>query len=86
MIAPSERLDDIANRHTHSLPLPVRTMLGGIGATEARGSALASYLLFESSYTKELIALGRNDTRARQQDVLTFFGAATTPDKANNAA
>ena len=86
VIAPSERLDDIANRHTHSLPLPVRTMLGGIGATEARGSALASYLLFESSYTKELIALGRNDTRARQQDVLTFFGAATTPDKANNAA
>ncbi|MFZ6849555.1 patatin-like phospholipase family protein [Undibacterium sp. RuRC25W] len=76
VIAPSERLDDIANRHTQSLPLPVRTMLGGIGATEARGSALASYLLFESSYTKELIALGRKDTRARQKDVLDFFGAA----------
>jgi len=76
VIAPSERLDDIANRHTQSLPLPVRTMLGGIGATEARGSALASYLLFESSYTKELIALGRKDTRARHQDVLDFFGAA----------
>ncbi|MFZ6754467.1 patatin-like phospholipase family protein [Undibacterium sp. Dicai25W] len=78
VIAPSERLDDIANRHTHSLPLPVRTMLGGIGATEARGSALASYLLFESSYTRELIELGRKDTQARKQDVLNFF--ASPPD------
>ncbi|WP_162040504.1 patatin-like phospholipase family protein [Undibacterium sp. YM2] len=78
VIAPSERLDEIASRHTNSLPLPVRTMLGGIGATEARGSALASYLLFESSYTKELIALGRRDTRARMDDVLHFFGVDTT--------
>ncbi len=73
VIAPSERLDEIASRHISSLPLPVRTMLGGIGATEVRGSALASYLLFESSYTRELIALGRSDTNARKQDVLDFF-------------
>lgn len=77
VIAPSERLDEIASRHTNSLPLPVRTMLGGIGATEARGSALASYLLFESTYTKELITLGRRDTRARMDDVLHFFGVDT---------
>jgi len=80
VIAPSERLDDIANRHTHSLPLPVRTMLGGIGATEARGSALASYLLFESSYTRELIELGRKDTQARKEDVLNFFASPPEDD------
>lgn len=74
VIAPSERLDDIANRHVASLPRPIRAMLAGIGATEARGSALASYLLFESSYTCELIRLGQLDTHARKDDVLRFFG------------
>ncbi|MGZ3238041.1 MAG: patatin-like phospholipase family protein [Burkholderiaceae bacterium] len=75
IIAPSERLDVIASRHVGSLPLPVRTLLGGIGATEVRGAALASYLLFEASYTGELIKLGQHDTYLRRDDVLAFFGA-----------
>lgn len=75
VIAPSERLDDIAARHTRSLPGPVRTLLSGIGATEARGSALASYLLFEAGYTCELVRLGQRDTFARRDDVLAFFGS-----------
>lgn len=73
VIAPSERLDEIASRHTHSLPLPVRTMLGGIGATEARGATLASYLLFESTYTRELIELGKKDTLEKREQVCSFF-------------
>ncbi|WP_306391154.1 patatin-like phospholipase family protein [Telluria beijingensis] len=72
-IAPSEPLDDIAARHTASLPAPVRTLLGALGALETRGAALASYLLFEASYTRELIRLGEHDTLARRADVLEFF-------------
>ncbi|TFW27348.1 patatin-like phospholipase family protein [Massilia horti] len=75
VIAPSERLDDIAARHTSSLPGPVRVLLSAIGATETRGAALASYLLFERSYTCELIAMGQRDAYARRADVLAFFGS-----------
>jgi Tfp pilus assembly protein PilW len=62
-------------RHTHNLPGPVRALLAGIGATEARGAALASYLLFESGYTRELMELGRQDTLVRRDDVLEFFAS-----------
>lgn len=72
-ISPSERLDTIASRHIGSLPRPVRMLLAGIGATEVRGAALASYLLFEKSYTSELIALGRKDARALKSEILLFF-------------
>lgn len=74
IIAPSERLDEIASRHVHSLPGPVRMLLGAIGATEVSGAALASYLLFEASYTRELIELGMKDALGRRADVLDFFG------------
>jgi NTE family protein len=75
VIAPSERLDDIAARHIQSLPQMMRMLLGAIGATETRGAALASYLLFESTYTCDLINLGKRDAFARRTDVLTFFNA-----------
>ena len=75
LIAPSERLDTIAARHTASLPGPVRALLGALGALESRGAALASYLLFEAGYTRELIRLGEHDTLARRADVLEFFAS-----------
>jgi NTE family protein len=72
-ITPSQPLELIASRHIGSLPLSIRTLLSAIGATERRGAALASYLLFESSYTKALIDLGQMDTFARKEEVLAFF-------------
>ena len=73
-ITPSQPLELIASRHINSLPLPIRTLLSAIGATERRGAALASYLLFESSYTNALIELGQRDTYARKSELMRFFG------------
>ncbi|HNU11167.1 MAG TPA: patatin-like phospholipase family protein [Rubrivivax sp.] len=78
VISPSQRLDDVAARHLQCLPVPVRTLLRGVGvgnsASDARGgSALASYLMFEAPYTRELIALGEADVHARRDEVLQFF-------------
>jgi len=72
-ITPSVPLDSLASRHVGSLPLPIRTLLSTIGATERRGGALASYLLFEASYTRSLIELGQIDTLSRRDEVLRFF-------------
>ncbi len=73
VIAPSERLDHLAAAHAKSLPWPVRALLGGIGAMNKNGGALTSYLLFERSYTRALIDLGRQDTLARRDEVLKFL-------------
>jgi NTE family protein len=82
VIAPSQRLDDMAARHLSALPAPVRALLRGVGVQgrgdDARGAALASYLLFEAPYTRELVALGMADTLRRCDEVSAFFGWSRT--------
>ena len=80
LISPSERIDDIAARHLGALPSSIRALLGALGvsqgATGSNGAALASYLLFEADFTRELLALGDADTMRRRDEVLAFFGLA----------
>ena len=90
VIAPSRRLDDLAAEHQASLPPTIRALLRSVGVSgagrSASGSALSSYLLFEPSYTNELINLGMSDTFARRADVQRFFGWPAQAPTADPAA
>jgi NTE family protein len=77
-ITPSQRLDAIAARHLQALPQAVRTLLGVLGARDGahdtRNAALASYLLFEAGFTRELMRLGRRDALAQRAAICRFMG------------
>lgn len=74
VITPSMELEKIAAEYAHELPRTIRTLLSTVGGTRRSGSNLLSYLLFEKSFCRELIALGHADTMARKDELTAFLG------------
>jgi NTE family protein len=74
MIAPSQDLRMIAERHIKSLPRSLRMLLRVMGARGSGGAQLASYLMFESSFTRELIALGYADAKRQREQLVAYLG------------
>ncbi|MDP6437220.1 MAG: patatin-like phospholipase family protein [Gammaproteobacteria bacterium] len=73
VMLPSEDIREIAERHVHEMPRSVRILLKGLGAMNKGGMQLASYLLFESGYTRELIRLGYRDAMHRKEELESFM-------------
>ncbi len=78
---PSEDIGRLASEHVQrgrfrGDPIVTKrllTMLDLGGGTEAD---LASYLLFDGTFCRQLIEMGRADARARRDELIAFFGEA----------
>ena len=74
LVLPQRDPGELALAHRAAMPSTVRALLRMLGATGARGGRLLSYLLFESSFTCELIRRGEHDAEARRAEICAFLG------------
>jgi NTE family protein len=74
VILPSRDISEIARHHVGSLPRGLRVLLRTMGAMNTGGGQLMSYLLFQDTFTRELIALGYQDAMKRSEDLVAFLG------------
>ena len=79
MLAPSVDPREIAARHTSDVPAGLRALLRVIGGRDASGFQLASYLTFESGYTRALIELGYRDAMDARAAIMAFMSGEKLP-------
>jgi NTE family protein len=73
VVQPSVDLAEIANKHSSKMPAVISYMMEGLGTSRADTGDLMSYLLFDSSYTQDLIQLGYQDASKRIDEIETFI-------------
>jgi len=81
VVRPSEDIGKLASAFVRSGKLRkgggmTRRILALLDVGEATEADLASYLLFDGSFAKRLIDLGRADAEARRHEIAEFFGSA----------
>jgi NTE family protein len=78
-VRPSEDIGRLAAEHVRrgkfrGDPLLARRFFALLDLGIATESDLASYLLFDGQFCRQLIEMGRADARARREDLMRFFG------------
>ena len=74
LLQPGDDPAGSAIAHKDAMPESLRSLLRILGARGPRGGRLMSYLLFESPYTRELIAAGERDANLRRAEISGFLG------------
>ena len=72
VIRPSQDLREVTHKHMVEIPGSVRTLLKALGGW-GRDWRMASYLLFESVYCKELIEMGYQDGLGQSEEIKQFL-------------
>jgi NTE family protein len=72
VIQPSRDLSHIAYEKIEALPKAVKYLLSGLG-TPSDSATLASYILFDSSFTRELVDLGYQDVIKQKGDLVSWL-------------
>ncbi|MGD2128741.1 MAG: patatin-like phospholipase family protein [Lysobacterales bacterium] len=75
VIRPSRDLRTVTQEHVDDIPRAVRLLLRTLGGW-GRDWRLASYLLFESTYTSELLRLGYEDGLLQAEELVEFLSVA----------
>jgi NTE family protein len=79
VMTPTQDVNQIAQRHVRELPRSLRALLRTLGAGNSASTLLLSYLLFERGFTRELIALGYADAKARSAEIREFLMLEQAP-------
>ncbi len=74
-LRPSRDLGLMTEKLNKELPIVIRYFLRTVGVSGQAGLNLLSYLAFDSSYTKQVVELGYEDTMSKKQEVLNFIDA-----------
>jgi len=84
-IRPSEDLGRLASEHVRKgkfmgNPLFTKRLFNLLDIGAGDEADLASYLLFDGHFCRQLIEMGRADAHARRDEILAFFGDASDDD------
>lgn len=80
-LRPTEDMGKLASEHVRrgklvGNPFLTRRLLNALDIGVGDESDLASYLLFDGDFCRQLIEMGRADAHARRDEILAFFGEA----------
>lgn len=72
-ISPSQRVNELAMKYIDGMPLVLRRLTGATDTAQLSSANLASFLLFDKRFCRDLIELGYRDGQSHARQIERFF-------------